>query len=97
VSVHADKRSVMEEVDAPDDQSFIVKLWVESVARDGEPASWRGRITHVPSGRQAYIQSLAELPPFIAPYLEGMGVKLPAWLRLLRLLQAQRGRWQRTT
>jgi hypothetical protein len=66
---------------------FIVKVWLEETAAEAGRATWRGHITHVPSGRRRYLQDLADIPAFILPYLEAMGVKirrrwrLAAWLR----------------
>lgn len=57
-------------------QSFIVKVWLDDKAEDGGPATWRGQITHVPSGEQRYLTDLEEIPPFVAPYLEQMGIKM---------------------
>ena len=62
--------------------SFIIKIWLEEVDRV-EGAKWRGRITHVPSGIQGYVEDLSGITNFIRPYLEQMSVKLGA-LRLLR-------------
>jgi hypothetical protein len=40
--------------------AFIVRLWAESAAEEGEP-EWRGQIEHVGSGEKAYFRDLAEL------------------------------------
>jgi hypothetical protein len=56
--------------------SFIVKIWLEETAEEVSQATWRGHITHVPSGERHYVQELGDIPAFIAPYLERMGVKL---------------------
>ena len=71
--------------------SFIVKIWIEEADDATERASWRGRITHVPSGEQHYLKDLAEIPAFIAPYLLERGIKLDRGLRIKLWLQ----RWQR--
>jgi hypothetical protein len=57
-------------------QSFIVRVWVEERAEKGGRGTWRGHITHVPSGERRYLKNLHEIGDFILPYLEGMGVKL---------------------
>lgn len=49
--------------------SFIVKLWLESVADEAERAAWHGHITHVPGGERRYFTDLDEIRSFIEPYL----------------------------
>ena len=76
--------------------SFIIKIWLEESVEETGRAIWRGRITHVPSGKRQYIQHLDEIGAFIAPYVEAMGVRLPdrrpilrarpCWLNLRRLV-----------
>lgn len=67
--------------------SFIVKVWLEELKEENGRAVWRGRVTHVPSNKRWYIQSLDELEAIIMPYLMEMGVKprlkqrLILWLR----------------
>lgn len=56
--------------------SFVVRLWIEETAEEAGTATWRGHITHVPSGDRRYIKELCEILPFISPYLEEMGVSL---------------------
>jgi len=56
-------------------QSFIVKIWLEETAEEDGRATWRGHVTHVPSGQRRYIQNLDGVTAFIAPYLEEMGVE----------------------
>jgi len=48
-----------------------------------QSAIWRGHITHVPSGTRRYIENLNDIPLFIRPYLERVGVKFRRfdWLR----------------
>jgi hypothetical protein len=55
--------------------SFIVKIWLEETTEEAGQATWRGHITHVPSGERRYVQDLGDIAAFIAPYLERMGVK----------------------
>ncbi len=70
-------------------QSFIVRVWVEERAQEGSRGTWRGHITHVPSGERRYLKNLDEIGDFIAPYMELMGVKLGvrwhmrSWLKRL--------------
>jgi hypothetical protein len=74
----------------PYTHSFIVKVWLEETVEEAGRAKWRGYITHVPSGERRYVRDMDEITAFIAPYLEGMGVKLANrwrvrdWLRRLR-------------
>jgi hypothetical protein len=56
-------------------QSFIVRVWLEETAEEAGRATWRGHITHVPGGEQRYVQDLDEVPAFIMPYLEQMGIR----------------------
>ncbi len=71
--------------------SFIVKVWLEEEANQGERTTWRGRITHVPGGERHYLQNLNEVARFIAPYLGAMGVRpsirerIKRWLSPLKL------------
>ncbi len=58
-----------------DTHSFIVKLWLEETAEENGRATWRGHITHVPSGTRRYLKDLEDIVSFIKPYLEAMGVK----------------------
>jgi len=77
--------------------SFIIKIWLEETVTETQPASWRGHITHVPSGERRYLKSLSEVPAFIEPYLQQMGVKLrnswtlTDWLKQL----GRHSPWQR--
>ncbi len=70
--------------------SFIIKIWLEEVAEESDHATWRGHITHVPSGERRYLQDLNGITIFIAPYLEVMGVKLNMCWRLKRWLSLRR-------
>jgi hypothetical protein len=56
--------------------SFIVRIWLEETAEETGRITWRGHITHVPSGKRHYLKNLEDSLTFIAPYLEEMGVKL---------------------
>ena len=60
----------------PDAQSFIVKVWIEDSAGEDGRGLWHGHITHIPSHERHYLKNLDEIPDFIAPHLEEMGVKL---------------------
>ncbi len=56
-------------------QSFVLKIWLEETAEEVSQATWRGHITHVPSGERRYLQDLEGLSAFVASYLEQMGVE----------------------
>ncbi len=73
-------------------QSFIVRVWVEERAEEGDRGTWRGHITHVPGGERRYLKNLDEIGDFIAPYLEAMGVKLGMRWRMRRSFRRLMGR-----
>jgi hypothetical protein len=76
----------MDEIDS-DTQSFIVRVWVEDRAEEAGQRKWRGQITHVSSDNRRYVKNLNEIPDFIAPYLEAMGMKPGMRWRLRRWLK----------
>jgi hypothetical protein len=55
--------------------SFIVKIWLDESLDDPQNTQWRGRIIHVPSGRQQYFLSLAECADFMKGYFDDLGVR----------------------
>ena len=67
--------------------SFIIKLWLEDVAEDGNQPMWGGQIKHVPGGEQRHVRNLEEITDFIKPYLESMGVELDSCARLCRWMK----------
>ena len=73
-----------------------MKVWVE-VPAEVDQVSWRGHITHVPSGDKKYIKDLDGITLFIGKYLRQMGVqvKLRRQLadQLKRLLRNTRRIW----
>jgi hypothetical protein len=71
---------------------FVVRIWLEETADEAGQASWRGHITHVPSGTRRYLQDLEDIIYFILPYLEGMGVTPDSRLRLKRWLRSMSSR-----
>jgi hypothetical protein len=81
----------MDEIDS-DAQSFIVRVWVEDRVEEAGQREWRGQITHVSSDNRRYLKNLNEIPDFIAPYLEAMGMKPGMRWRLRRWLKRLRGR-----
>jgi hypothetical protein len=71
----------------PYTHSFIVKVWLEETVEEAGTAIWRGRVTHVPSGERRYITKLDDILAFIAPYLQGMGVRLHKRWRVQQCLE----------
>jgi hypothetical protein len=71
----------------PHTHSFIVKVWLAVPEGETGRHMWRGRVTHVASGRDCHFLELAELKGFITPYLHQLGVrptllwKLTHWVR----------------
>jgi hypothetical protein len=65
---------------------FIVRIWLEETIEEAGQATWRGHITHVPSGKRCYVKELGDITDFVAPYLEGMGVELDLRYRVKRWL-----------
>lgn len=57
-------------------QAFTLRIWIEESEEEASQATWRGRITHVPTHQGRYLKDLDEIAAFIAPYLQAMGVKL---------------------
>jgi hypothetical protein len=65
---------------------FVVRIWLEETAEEAGRATWRGHITHVPSGKRRYLRDLDDIIAFIAPYLEEMGVQFDLWWRVRQWL-----------
>ena len=59
-------------------QSFVIKVWLEDTGEETARATWRGHITHVPSGERRYLKNLEEVTAFIAAHLETMTTKTQA-------------------
>lgn len=69
--------------------SFIVKIWAE-VEEEPQLKTWRGRVTHVPSGAQHLFVELEHLKEIIAAYLKEMGVPTHSHLAALPTDMAER-------
>lgn len=67
--------------------SFIIKLRLEKALGEGEPTTWHGYITHVPSGKRRYLRDLDGIAAFITPYLEAEGVKTALGRRVWRRMK----------
>jgi hypothetical protein len=71
----------------PHTHSFVVKVWLVEPDRAIGRHGWRGRITHVPSGRSRHFRNLRAIARFITPYLHRLGVRptlswtVRRWLR----------------
>jgi hypothetical protein len=63
--------------------SFIVKLWLDSVAAEADRDAWHGHVTHVPDGERRYFTDLDEIRLFIEPYLGVAGKRrgVRRWLK----------------
>ncbi len=55
--------------------SFVLKIWLESSAREGQPAEWRGEIVEVLGKQGNYFHSLREMIDLLSPYLEKLGIE----------------------
>lgn len=71
----------------PGTHSFIIKIWLEETVEEAGKATWRGHITHVPSGTRRYLKNLGDITDFVTPYLEEMGVKPGLFWRARRWLR----------
>ena len=49
--------------------SFIIRIWLE----EAEERLWRGHVTHVPSGKRQYVETLEGISHFLDAYLQQMG------------------------
>ncbi|OGO18771.1 MAG: hypothetical protein A2Z14_06370 [Chloroflexi bacterium RBG_16_48_8] len=54
--------------------SFVIKIWLEVTPKETGRTSWRGHITHIPSGERRYVSSLFGILTFIIRYLKTMGL-----------------------
>jgi hypothetical protein len=70
--------------------SFIVRIWVESSAREGDVPQWRGSVQHIPSGDKRYVDDMEEIVAFFESHLARLGIRVRSrartwWCRLWRL------------
>ncbi len=72
--------------------SFVVRVWLEESVQEAGRATWRGHVTHVPSGERRYLKDLDDTTAFMAFYLKKMGVKLGARWRLRQWINRVHGR-----
>lgn len=74
-------------------QSFILRVWIEDPRGENGHATWRGHITHLPSGRRQYVQDLADVTAFIGDYLQQADARPgPVWRIGLWLARARKMR-----
>ncbi len=69
-----------------DTHSFVVKVWLEERAPRGGKATWRGHVTHVPSGERRYVTDADEIADFVVSYLQRLGVRVGLAWRIRRLV-----------
>jgi hypothetical protein len=58
--------------------SLILKIWVEDPGR----SRWHGQITHIPSGEQHYVNSVADAAFIVDSYLEELGIRPERYVRV---------------
>ena len=72
-------------------QSIVVRLWLESPEPAEQRAIWRGRITHVPSGEERTVDSLAGIAYVCATHLLAVNALLRWYERLwVRVMSVKR-------
>ena len=57
-------------------QAFIIRIWIEETAQAAARATWRGHITHVPSGERRYLSGLEDVVTFLKSFLVRMGISI---------------------
>lgn len=62
--------------------SLILKIWRRNGGSPGAQPTWHGRVTHVPSGEQAYSNDPNELLTIMAAHLQSLGVPLTTCWRI---------------
>jgi hypothetical protein len=71
--------------------SFVVRIWLE----EDDRATWRGHITHVPSGDRQYVERLSDIIDFVSPYVDGMKLgrvsRFKRWWLARRLKRRKNG------
>ena len=72
----------MESIES-DSHSFVVKIWLVELSDADGRITWRGQVTHVPSGQRTYFTDLDELTTCLSSYLKQWGVK-PPWFKAVR-------------
>ncbi len=66
----------------PNTHSFVIRIWLEETALEGERANWRGHITHVLTRERRYVEQPDDIFLFILPFLQAMGIRFSLWWRL---------------
>ncbi len=56
--------------------SFVIKIWFEVTPNETKKRSWRGHITHIPSGERRYVTNLFGILTFMMRYLKAMGIRV---------------------
>lgn len=78
----------------PNLRSFVIRIWIEEISRDGRCAKWRGQITRVPAGGRRSVEQLGDITDVIAHDLERLGVCFRGLEWLERLL-GRRRHWRK--
>lgn len=68
-----------------DAHSFVINIWFEQINPDDPAYLWRGRITHVASGKRRYLTQLNSISEFIHAYLPQQQSGFTWWIRLRQL------------
>ena len=45
--------------------TFVIRIWHDTLGEDDHAREWRGWIQHVPSGESRYVQDMAGIVEFI--------------------------------
>ena len=67
-------------------QHFTIRVWLEQTDEEPESATWRGHITHIPSGTRRYFDNGHDVLSFMTSYLGGMGAHAGTLFRSSRRL-----------
>lgn len=50
---------------------FVIRIWQEPREIDDAAPGWRGSIEAIQDGKRRYFTRLEDIPPFLAPYVQG--------------------------
>lgn len=67
-----------------DTNSFIVRIWIESIPEDSEDPTWRGVIEHVGSTERLYFHDFQSIEKFISEKTNIQTKKNIQWLETLK-------------
>jgi hypothetical protein len=63
--------------------SFVIRLQVYAARDPDKSGRWRGTVTHVADGERIPIHDVGQIIPFVASYLEDLGVRHSLRTRLI--------------